>query len=127
MNRELVDALCGRRSGRTGSVEDRCVADRAVRALRARVAVEVDEGVPVEAAFVTLVLDDGTRHTEHVRDGRGTPGRPMSEDELDAKVAELAAFGAPQIDAPGLIAALRAIEREADVARIVRMTVPGSG
>ncbi len=48
----------------------------------------------------------------------------MSEDELDAKVRGLAAFGAPDVDAPGLIAALRAIETEPDVARIVRMTVP---
>ena len=48
----------------------------------------------------------------------------MSEDELDAKVRELAAAGAPDVDAPGLIAAIRAIEGEADVARIVRMTVP---
>ncbi|HEV2335361.1 MAG TPA: MmgE/PrpD family protein [Stellaceae bacterium] len=107
--------------------EDRCVADPAVRALRARVAVEEDESVPVESAFVSLILDDGTSHTEHVRHGRGTPGRPMTEGELDAKVAELAAFGAPQIDALGLIAALRAILGEADVARIVRMTVPARG
>ena len=48
----------------------------------------------------------------------------MSEDELDAKVHELAAFGAPEIDAAGLIAAIRTIETEPDVARIVRMTVP---
>jgi 2-methylcitrate dehydratase PrpD len=107
--------------------EDRCVADPAVRALRAKVAVEEDESVPVESALVTLVLDDGTSLTEHVRHGRGTPGRPMSEAELDAKVAELAAFGAPQVDAAGLIAALRAIPGEADVARIVRMTVPARG
>jgi 2-methylcitrate dehydratase PrpD len=107
--------------------EDRSVADPAVRALRAKVAVEEDESVPVESALVTLVLDDGTSLTEHVRHGRGTPGRPMSEAELDAKVAELAAFGAPQVDAAGLIAALRAIPGEADVARIVRMTVPARG
>jgi 2-methylcitrate dehydratase PrpD len=104
--------------------EDRCVADPAVRALRAKVRVEEDESVPVEAALVTLRLDDGKSFTEHVRHGRGTPGRPMSEDELDAKVLELAAFGAPDIDATGLIAAIRAIEGEADVARIVRLTVP---
>ena len=104
--------------------EDQRVADPAVRALRAKVVVEEDENVPVESAFVTLDLDDGASLTEHVRHGRGTPGRKMSEDELDAKVAELAAFGAPQIDAPGLIAALREIAAEEDVARIVRLTVP---
>jgi 2-methylcitrate dehydratase PrpD len=103
--------------------EDSCVADPAMRALRAKVAVEKDEGVPVEAAHVTLILDDGARFAEHVRHGRGTPGRPMSDAELDAKVRELIAFGAPGVDAAGLIAAIRAIEGEADAARIVRMTV----
>ena len=107
--------------------EDQCVADPAVRALRAKVAVEEDESVPVESALVTLRLDDGSSLTEHVRHGRGTPGRPMSEGELDAKVRGLAAFGAPGVDAPGLIAALRAIEGEDDVPRIVRMTVPAAG
>ena len=107
--------------------EDAYVADPAVRALRSKVAVEKDDSVPVESALVTLRLDDGSSFSEHVRHGRGTPGRPMSEDELDAKVRGLAAFGAPDVDAPGLIAALRAIETEPDVARIVRMTVPVRG
>jgi 2-methylcitrate dehydratase PrpD len=106
--------------------EDACVADPAVRALRARVAFEEDEGIPVESALVTLRLDDGTTLGEHVRHGRGTPGRPMSEAELDAKVRELAAAGAPFVDAPGLIAAIRAIGGKADAARIVRMTVPAN-
>ena len=48
----------------------------------------------------------------------------MSEDELDAKIRELTAFGAPHVDAPGLIDALRAIETEPDVSRILRKTVP---
>jgi 2-methylcitrate dehydratase PrpD len=103
--------------------EDARVADRGIRALRAKVAVAEDESIPVESAIVTLHLDDGTTLTEHVRHGRGTPGRPMSEDELDAKVRELAAFGAPNVDAPGLIAALRAIETEPDVARILHLAV----
>ena len=70
-----------------------------MRALRAKVVFEEDAAVPVEAAIVELRLADGTHLTEHVRHGRGTPGRPMSDDELDAKVRELAAFGAP-VDMP---------------------------
>jgi 2-methylcitrate dehydratase PrpD len=104
--------------------DDRCVADPAVRALRAKVRVEVDESVPVEAALVTLRLDDGKSFTEHVRHGRGTPGRPMSEAELDAKFLELAAFGAPDVDAAGLITRIRAIEEEAEIAGILHLTVP---
>jgi 2-methylcitrate dehydratase PrpD len=100
------------------------VADPAVRALRARVAFEEDAGVPVEAAVVILRLADGSSFSEHVRDGRGTPGRPMSDDKLDGKVRELAAFGAPFVDAPALIAAIRGIERESDAGRIAGLAVP---
>lgn len=107
--------------------EDACVADPAVRALRAKVSFQEDAAVPVESAIVELHLADGTILSEHVRHGRGTPGRPMSDDELDDKVRELVAFGAPFVDAPALIAAIRGIESEADVSRIVRMTVPING
>jgi hypothetical protein len=48
----------------------------------------------------------------------------MSDFELDSKVGELAAFGAPFVDAPALIAAIRDIETLGDAAHIVRMTVP---
>jgi len=104
--------------------EDACVADPAVRALRAKVAFEEDPDVPVEAAVVAVHLDDGTTLSEHVRHGRGTPGRPMSDDELDAKVRGLAAHGAPFVDVRALTAAIRGIEGEAGAARIVSMTQP---
>lgn len=104
--------------------EGACVADPAVRGLRARVAFEEDPAMPVESATVTLRLADGTTQGEHVRHGRGTPGRPMSDAELDAKVRELAACGAPFVDAAGLIAAVRGIADEADPTRLLRLTVP---
>jgi hypothetical protein len=73
---------------------------------------------------VTVHFADGTEYSEHVRHGRGTPGRPMSDAELDNKVRELAAYGAPFVDAAGLIAAVRSIEDEADPIRLMRLTVP---
>jgi len=104
--------------------EDDCVADTAVRALRRRVVFEEDPATPVESATVTVHLAEGAQHSEHVRHGRGTPGRPMSDAELDAKVRELAAYGAPFVDATGLIAAVRAIQDEADPTHLMRLTVP---
>jgi 2-methylcitrate dehydratase PrpD len=104
--------------------EDACVADPAVRALRAKIVFEEDPATPVESATVTVRLSDGIEHREHVRHGRGTPGRPMSDAELDAKVRELAAYGAPFVDAVGLIAAVRGIEDEPDPTRWMRLTVP---
>ena len=104
---------------------DAAVADPAVQALRAKVTAEDDPTIPVEAAFVAARLDDGSSLSEHVHNGRGTPGRPMSDIELDAKVGELAAFGTPFVDAPALIAAVRDLEALGDAAHIMRMTVPG--
>jgi 2-methylcitrate dehydratase PrpD len=102
---------------------DAAVADPVVQALRARVMAEDDSSIPVEAAVVEVSLADGTRLREQVTDGRGTPGRPMSDIELDAKVGECAAFGAPLVDTPALIAATRDIETLGDAAHIMRMTV----
>jgi 2-methylcitrate dehydratase PrpD len=104
--------------------QDDCIANPAVRALRARVVFEKDPIAPVESATVMVQFADGTEHSQYVRHARGTPGRPMSEQELDTKVLELAAYGAPFVDADGLIAAVRGIQDEADPIRLIRMTVP---
>jgi 2-methylcitrate dehydratase PrpD len=103
---------------------DAAVADPAVQALRDRVTAEDDSSIAVEAAVVEVSLAGGTSFSERVGDGRGTPGRPMSDIELDAKVGECAAFGAPFINVPALIAAIREIEALGDAAHIMRMTVP---
>ena len=80
--------------------------------------------MPVDSAALTVEMTDGRVLREHVRDGRGTPGRPMTDPELDAKATELIGFGAPHVDAPALIAAVRGLEDEPDAARTVRLTVP---
>jgi 2-methylcitrate dehydratase PrpD len=103
---------------------DAAVADPDVQALRAKVTAEDDPLIPVEAAFVEILLADGTSLGERVSNGRGTPGRPMSDIELDSKVGELAAFGTPFVDAAALIAAIRDIETLGDAAHIMRMAVP---
>jgi 2-methylcitrate dehydratase PrpD len=103
---------------------DAAVGNPAVQALRAKVTAEDDASIPVEAAFVEVRLTDGSRISKQVKDGRGTPGRPMSDIELDAKVSECVAFGAPFVDAPVLIAAIRDLETLRDAAHIMRMTAP---
>lgn len=103
---------------------DAAVADPAVRALRDKVTAQDDPAMPVESAFVAVRLADGTSLDEHVKDGRGTPGRPMSDIELDRKVGELAAWGAPFVDATGLIAAVRDLATLGDAAHIMRLATP---
>lgn len=102
--------------------EDACVADPNVRALAAKTTAIADDSVPVESAYVTLETGDG-KFEHHIRHGRGTPGRPMSDAELDAKVRGLVDFGSPFVDADRLIAAVRGIEGEADASGIMAMTV----
>ncbi len=102
--------------------EDRCVREPAVRALAAKVTAEADPAIPVESAEVVLDLAGGETRRQFVRHGRGTPGRPMSEPELDAKVAELAA-ATPFVDAGRLIAAIRAVETLDDAGSIVNLCV----
>jgi 2-methylcitrate dehydratase PrpD len=46
--------------------EDDCVAEVAVRALRARIVFEEDSAAPVESATVTLHLANGAAHSERL-------------------------------------------------------------
>jgi 2-methylcitrate dehydratase PrpD len=131
MRRDLERGLRALEAAGSGGIEiwidqyeDDCVGDPAVRALRARVVFEEDPAAPVESAPVTLRLVHRTELSQHIRHGRGTPGRPMGDAELDAKVRELASYGAPFVDAAVLIAAVRGIEDEADPTRLMRLTVP---
>jgi 2-methylcitrate dehydratase PrpD len=101
---------------------DAAVADPAVQAFRAKVSAEDDPAIPVEAAVVTIHLPGGSRLEQRVEHGRGTPGQPMSDIELDAQVGELAAFGAPFVDVPALIATIRDLEALGDAAHIIKMT-----
>jgi 2-methylcitrate dehydratase PrpD len=102
--------------------EDDAVADPPVRMLRAKVSAEDDSSIPFEAAVVTVRLADGTSLSEHVKAGRGTPDRPRSDLELDAKVSECAAFGSRFVDVPALTAAIRELETLGDAAHIIRIT-----
>jgi 2-methylcitrate dehydratase PrpD len=100
-----------------------CVADPSVRALAAKVAAEADDTIPVESAIVTVHLDTGAEHREHVRHGRGTPGRPMSDAELDAKVRGLIDSANFPTKADRLIPAMRGLETSDNICDIISMMV----
>jgi hypothetical protein len=67
--------------------------------LRERGAFEEDPAMPVESATVTLHLVDATELRGHIRHGRGTPGRTMSNAELHTKARDMAAYGAVAVGA----------------------------
>jgi len=62
-----------------------------VVALRGRVRAEVDEHLATSACRATLTARDGRSWTEHVSAATGTPGNPMSDQDLIDKFRDLAA------------------------------------
>ena len=102
---------------------DDCAAKSAVRALGDRVAVEEDPVIPVGAAVVGIRTRDGRTLTREVAHAFGSLERPMSDAAIEAKVRDLASFGAPDCDVGRLIDAVWELERRADAATIARLTV----
>jgi 2-methylcitrate dehydratase PrpD len=76
------------RDGRVlpSSFEEARVASREAATTMAAIAVEPSEAVAQEEARAELTTQRGWRGTAHVRHARGTTGRPLSDDELAAKV-----------------------------------------
>jgi 2-methylcitrate dehydratase PrpD len=92
-------------TGRAGLAEfsDASAADPAVRAFAGRVAFVDDARFPVEAARVTVLLRSGESVSRTVSAARGSLAMPLSDADLDMKLKELAAYGAPQVDAQHLL------------------------
>jgi 2-methylcitrate dehydratase PrpD len=70
--------------------ESDVVDDPAVVRLRGLVEPVVDQGSGKRAATVEVVLADGQVLRESVRDNRGTPDNPMTDDELERKLLDVA-------------------------------------
>ncbi len=103
--------------------EDACVNSPDILPLRRRVKVVDRANTPVEAAHVTITLADGRELTAYVAQGRGTPQRPMSDADIEAKVRELARHGCPDLDPSPLIDAVWSLDRATDAGAIVRLAV----
>ena len=65
--------------------ETQCVLDPRVIALRDRILARDDSSLPPEAARVVVDMKDGRSLTATVKQCRGSPGRPLSQEELTAK------------------------------------------
>jgi hypothetical protein len=58
-----------------------------------------------------------------VAQGRGTPQRPMSDSDIEAKVRALARHGCPDLDPSPLIDAIWSLDRTADAGALLRLAV----
>jgi 2-methylcitrate dehydratase PrpD len=70
-------------------------------------------------ADVTVHLSGGRRETRSEDYGRGSPMRPLSEDEVLEKFAKLAALAGTVGDVPGLARQILALEQVPDVATLL--------
>jgi len=101
---------------------DRCVHEPAVQKLGARVGVEEDSRIPVEAADVTVELIDGRCCTMHIAHALGSLARPMSDAEVEAKVRDLAAYRGCEASIDRLIEAIWQLDGADDVTAALRFT-----
>jgi len=100
---------------------DDCVNEPAVQAFGARVTVEDDPHVAVEAADVSVELKDGRRCTVHIAHALGSLARPMSDAALEAKVADLAAYRGRERSVKPLIDAVWHLDAADDAAVALRL------
>jgi 2-methylcitrate dehydratase PrpD len=109
--------------GRAGLAEfaDASVADPALRALGRRVVLLDDPGCSVQAARVTLVLRSGRTVSQTVDAARGSLARPLTDAELEAKLRELAGYGASGVTVQPLLDALWGLADSADAAAPMRL------
>jgi 2-methylcitrate dehydratase PrpD len=103
---------------------DECVASPAVLALRKTVEVRAVDDLPVEAARVTIRMRSGQALEAMIASGRGTPQRPMSDAEIEAKLRQLVELACPAIDPEPLIEAAWSLDRSADAGRMVALAAP---
>lgn len=103
---------------------DACVRDPAVQALRAKVEVEQDDAIAVEAALVRISTTDGKECAITVPAARGSLARPMSDRDIEDKLRALAADWCAGHDVQPLINAVWALDRTDDAGALLGLTVP---
>jgi len=101
---------------------DACVNDPAVLSLRSKVAAEDDASIPADAAVVSLRTTSGDLLSAHIAHARGSVARPLSDAELEAKLRELAGYGAPGVDAERLIEVVWALDKTNNVAEVMKLS-----
>lgn len=98
--------------------------DPRARAFGARVAIENDIAMAVEAAVVTVDTTDGRALRHEVAHALGSLGQPMTDAQIEAKLRACAAFGATGVDPAPLIDAAWMIENLPDAAALAALCVP---
>jgi 2-methylcitrate dehydratase PrpD len=111
-------------TGKAGLAEfsDDSVADPQLRALGNKVRFTDNPGFSVDAADVRIVFADGREIASSIAHGRGSLGNPMSDDDLERKLAELVAYRGISLDAKALVQDLWNIDQAEDTGAIIERT-----
>ena len=108
--------------GRAGPPEytDALVNDAAVQNIANRVVMQVDDSIPVAAAAVAITHRGGAQLQSHVPHARGSIGRPMTDAEIEGKLADQARLNVPGHDIRRLADTVWGLDKAADAAAVVR-------
>ena len=99
---------------------DAAVQNPDVTALRKKVQVEIEPGLRVDEAKVTVSLRDGRTLHHHVVHALGSIERPMNDEQVDAKFMDLASTVMTREQATQALAACRAVGQAHDAGAVGR-------
>ena len=103
---------------------DQSVRTPAIISLRDRVTAIADTTIKEEQADVVILLKDGSTLHKFVKHAVGSLERPMSDDELNMKLMDLAEGILPKAQISRLNDSCWNIERLAQVAALARLAIP---
>lgn len=104
---------------------DAAVADPAIAALSAKVAaVEIEQGLSIDAARLAVHLDDGRSYEFVVDVATGSLKRPLSDADIVLKFEALAAYGSPGLDARPLAEQLWRLAEAPDAGAVMAFARP---
>jgi 2-methylcitrate dehydratase PrpD len=114
-------------TARVRQFSDEVVRRGDVAALRQRVVATTDAQIPISAARVQLVAKDGRTWEETVAAATGTPGNPMSDEEVVEKFLDLVRDRLDPHEARAVADRTLAIEHEANVRELMTRITTGAG
>jgi 2-methylcitrate dehydratase PrpD len=103
---------------------DAKVNDPVIRGLRDRIDVVEDRSLPRRTAVVTMTLEDGRTYTVRTDHSVGTPGNPMTDDQIEAKFRTLAGEVLPQENVDRAIELLWSLERARSMRPLAALLAP---
>lgn len=103
---------------------DACVADPAIKALRARFDCTADESLSTIAAEMDIFTRDGAKHSLATQAARGSAANPLKDSEIETKLRDEARRWQPDHDIQPLIDAVWSLDRSEDVSTLAALAVP---